>query len=252
MARKVYRRRVYRRRRRGGRLSNKHVFGRTSARSQATQIAALRNRVSRVARACRPERKVLLTNPSSYSFTSESISSYNHIDAFRMPALGDGDNQRIGSVVRPVSCKLYISMEYYNSSENGYHNTESAGAQYRIIVLQRKAATSTLSSTPDIGKILQWTGGSGTYYTMAASSPFANGFSTEYKVLYDRRGTITSDSNQRMIDIYFRPQTFRYNPVNDFLNGVYYVLLVSGLHFDSNFTEYVTMTVASKFVYTDA
>lgn len=143
-------------------------------------------------------------------------------------------------------------MEYYNSSENGYHNTESAGAQYRILVVQRKTSTTTQTSFPTIGDILQFYGNTGPSYTMAASSPLSNGFATQFRLLTERRGTITSDSNQRMMTVHFKPRTIRYDPDNDFVNGVYILILVSGLHFDTNFTEYVTMTVGQKFVYTDA
>ena len=86
--------------RRNSRLSNRRVFGRTSAKSQASQIATLRNRINKVYKACKPEVKTIVTNSETITYTSESLSSYYRMYPMTAPTLGTGDKDRIGNHIR--------------------------------------------------------------------------------------------------------------------------------------------------------
>ena len=98
-----YGKRSYRNNRRYNRkarkLSNKYIYLNRSAKSQATQIASLRNKVSRVYNACRPEIKVKYNNATSFTFDSQTLLNTYTSWLPEMPILGSGDDERIGDKI---------------------------------------------------------------------------------------------------------------------------------------------------------
>ena len=107
------------------RLSSRNIYMNRSARSQALQIASLRNRINKVYKACRPEVKTIVTNAETIDYTSTSLSSYYRFYPITSPQLGTGDKERIGNSIHVINGVVYLSMEYFNSSQTGWHNTES-------------------------------------------------------------------------------------------------------------------------------
>lgn len=237
--------------RRNYRLSDRRIYGRTSAKSQAAQIAALRNRVNRVYNVCKPETKTIVTSATELSYTSSSLSSYWHGYAMTYPDLGTGDKDRIGNMIRVLNGVLYLSCEYFNNSTTGYHDSESSGAQVRVIIGQFNA-THAHGTTPNIDNVFEFPSNTGANYTQLALSPLREGITNSNRILKDIRFTMTSDRNQKMLKI-------PYNPPNPFVfddNGtfpaVWAMIVVTGLHYDSDFTETVKITTSDKLVFTDA
>lgn len=248
MARRIYRKRS---RRTSRRLSNRRIYSRTSAKSQASQIALLRNRINRVYRACRPEIKTIVTGAETVSYTSETLSSYYRFYPMTSPTPGTGDKDRIGNFVKVINGVLYLSLEYFNSSPTGYHNTESSGAQVRIVIGQFKNPH-TPSAIPPIDSIFEYASNTGANYTQMAVSPFKEGITNTYDIIRDIRFTMTSENNQKMMKIAFKPRIpYVFNDDGHF-NNCWACLLVTGLHYDTDFTETVKITVSDKLVFTDA
>ena len=197
---------VYRksRGRRNYRLSTRNIYSYRSARPQANQIAALRNRVNSVYRYCQPETKTIVTSAETMDYTSTSLSSYYRFYPMTAPELGTGDKDRIGNSIRVKNGMLYLSMEYFNSSTTGWHNSESSGCQYRIIIGQFKSRASS-NSIPTIANLFEFPSNSGANYTQLAISPLREGLTNSYAILNDIRGTLTSDRNQKVMKIPFYP-----------------------------------------------
>lgn len=233
------------------RLSNRRIFGRTSAKSQASQIASLRNRINRVYNQCKPEIKTIVTGAETQTYTSETLSSYYRFYPMTSPDPGTGDKDRIGNHIKVINGVLYLSFEYYNSSPTGYHNTESAGCQYRIIIGQFNTAHSK-SAIPPIADVLEYTGNTGANYTQLALSPLKEGITSKFTIIKDIRGVLTSERNQKMMKIAFKPKRpYVFDDAGAF-NNCWACLIVTGLHYDTDYTEYCKITVSDKLVFTDA
>ncbi len=238
-------------RRRNSRLSTRRIFSRTSAKSQASQIATLRNRVNKVYKSCKPEIKTIYAPPETITYSSSSVSSYYRIYPLALPTLGTGDNNRTGNKIYVKNCAVYLSMEYFNTSPTGFHDSESAGAQYRVLIGQfRSPVASTI--VPSIDSLFENPGGTGAAYTQMALSPLKVGVSAQYSIIKDIRGTITSDRNQKMLKINVHPKLSYLFDVDGKTHNMFCCLIVSGLHYDDNFKEYVKITISDKLVYTDA
>lgn len=237
-------------RRRNSRLSNRRIFGRTSAKSQASQIATLRNRMNKVYKACKPEIKTVITSAETISYTSESTSSYYRFYPWTQPDEGTADNQRTGNHIYVKNGVLYLSMEYFNSSQTGYHNTESSGCQVRVIIGQWKTNRGP-TIIPAIGDILEFPGNIGPNYTQLALSPLKKGISAQQLILKDYKTVLTSERNQKMVKLSVKPRV-PYVWIGDTVPNMWALILVSGLHFDTDFTETVKITASDKLVFTDA
>lgn len=233
------------------RLSSRNIYTHRSARSQALQIASLRNRINRVYRACRPEIKTIVTNSETITYTSESTSSYYRMYPMTAPTLGTGDKDRIGNSIRVMNGVLYLSMEYFNSSTTGYHNTESSGCQYRIIIGQFKSRAAPLS-IPNIDNLLEYPSNSGPEYTQLAISPLREGLTNSFAILRDIHGILTSDRNQKIMKIPFYPREPYVWDEDGKFNNCWACIICAGLHYDQDFTETVKITTSDKLVFTDA
>lgn len=236
--------------RRRSRLSNRRIFGRTSAKSQASQIATLRNRINYISKVNRPEVKVFYGSASSFSFDSQTLLNTYKSFLIPLPSQGDADNQRIGDFMRVKSLQLNISAEYYNSSDSGYHNSESAGSAYRIIVGQYKHSIN--NTTPNIGGVLQETSNSGAAYTNQSVCPLKTGQTQYSYILFDRSYTISTNKNQVIHKLRIRPHNIKFDSSNGNANHIWVVILSAGLHNDSNFSEFIKGTYSTKLTYTDA
>lgn len=234
-------------RKRNNRLSNRRIYSRTSAKSQASQIATLRNRMNKVYKACRPEIKVRYNNATSFTFDSQTLLNTYKAWLVTMPALGSGDNQRIGDKIYVKNIQLNFTFEYYNSSATGYHNSESAGTTMRIIVGKYKDIK---DAVPTIDGVLQESSNTGSAYTNQAVVPLKNEQTAYSKILLDKRFTITTNNNQKIMRLNIRPGTIRFKDID--ANAVWVMVVSAGLHNDNNFSEFVKGTFSNKVAFTDA
>nr|BDF97682.1 capsid protein [Cressdnaviricota sp.] len=248
---KYNRRRNYRSSRR--RLSNRVVFGKTSAKSQAKQIATLRNRINRVYKKTRPEIKNILGAAIKHSFSSGVLSNVWYSGVFPMPVLNSGkDNGMIGNYCKPVSLQLNGTIEYYNNSNTGYHDSESAGCMARVIIVQRKTPED-YTTNHELSEFIPNPSNTGPEYTTMAVKPLRTGITENWNVLCDRRFILTSDKNQKIFRIRVKPRPFRFNNENNnIFNYCKFIVIAAGLHYDENFKEYLEFTEYVKMSYTDA
>lgn len=246
-----YGQRKYTNKRRYNRLSTRRIFSRTSAKSQASQIATLRSRINKVYNLSKPEIKTIVTNAETVKYTSETLSSYYRMYPMVLPSIGTLDKERIGNHIKVINGVLYLSCEYFNSSTTGYHDTESSGVQVRVLVAQFKNAVD-FSTVPLIGDIMEFPSNTGPDYTQMAISPLKEGFSAKYKVLKDLRFTMSPTVNQKMLKIPFKPRVPYVWDDAGHVPNTWAMILVTGLHYDNDFKETCAITVSDKLVFTDA
>lgn len=242
----------YNRYRRSRVLSTRNIYAKRSSISQATQIAALRRRVSKVYKACKPEKKVALAPLTRLDFSSRAGGNVHYmLDTIALDK-GAAEDQRIGDKVYRKDV-FNFSLEYFNNSTSGYHDSESSGCQIRIILGQYKSAINN-STVPSPDLLIQDYATSGDGYTAAAVSPLITGITNTFKILSDKSYSMTIDRNQKIIKIKTPWYTCRYNdnetPIKS--NHVFCCIVVAGLHYDSNFSEYVQGVLSRKTCFTDA
>lgn len=230
----------------------KKVYTSTSAKSQAKQIAYLNKKINRVLRTTRPETKQWFTAYTNKQFSSSALSTTFKTVYLKGPDRNDTDGGRIGDKIRIKNVSAHFYFEYYNNSPTGIHDTESSGGVIRIIALQRKNAERAYDTTVDANSIIFNYSGTGSGYTMGGNAPLVPGITSMFNVLYDKTRTITLTKNQMVWDISLKKfSNYRYKS-DSFVNNIVFVIVVTGLHADANFTEYVTETDGFKIAYTDA
>ena len=246
-----YRRSYRRNYKKGKTLRKSNIFSNRSAKSQSYQIAALNRKVNRVYRTTKPEYKVVgITGAHHTSFySSEATSPHIYVNYFDGPNAGTADYQRIGDKINSIAYHFYGTFEYHNTSTSGYHNSESAGAPMRVIILQRKVE-STPESAVNLSDVLAITASSGDAYSCQVMSPFRDGVTEKYNILCDRKFTLTSARNQKLLHLKVKPKNMRFNGSNT--NGLVVFIISAGLHYDANFTETVECYWSQKYVFTDA
>ena len=231
-------------------LSTRNIYSNRSSRSQASQIQALNKKVNTIYRKTKPERKVILdVAPQTVTLSSRVAgATESHLAALDI-ATGAEDYNRTGDKIYRKDT-YYFSLEYFNTSQSGYHSSESSGCQLRLILGQYKAQTQ-YDSAPVGTDIIAHYSSTGVGYSMCALSPLVNGVTETYNIWKDMRFTMTIDRNQRMVKVTTPWYSCRYKDVYN-SNHSFVLLEAAGLHYDNDFTEYVELTVSRKTVFTDA
>lgn len=250
-----FRKNTYRRRfRYRSKLSTRNIFANRSARSQASQIAALRNRVNKVYRACKPEKKVAISNPASFEMNSGIAGDTN----FSMSAidihLGTLDQCRIGNLIYRKDT-YYLTFEYYNSSTTGYHTSESSGTSIRILCGQWKDQHGQ-TAVPLIGDLISNYSTSGTNMTVSTIAPLATGTSEYFRIAKDFNFNLTASNNQHQLKVSSGWYVCRYDGTDtesdSSSNHSWCWVVSNGLHYDNDFKEWVKVSAIRKTVFTDA
>lgn len=231
-------------------LSTKNIYTKTRARSQASQIYALNKKVNSIYRKTKPERKVVHDIAPVTVTLSSNVggSTQSHMVPLDV-SVGADDNMRIGDKIYRRDT-FYISLEYFNSSETGYHGSESAGCQFRFVLGQYKTPTNYLNS-PSNESIIDAYSTSGVGYSISSIAPLVNGVTENYRIWKDLKFLMTSVRNQKMLKITTPWYSCRFQDAST-TNHSWLLVNVAGLHWDSNFSEYVELTVYRKTVFTDA
>lgn len=243
---RYYRRRYvrYSRRRRSG-LSTRSIFSRKGASAQANQIYALRRRVNKVYRRCKPEIKSQFTDSGTFEFNSSATGSVWRLLSPEIISSGTGNDSRTGNFIR---CKdsYNLSFEYYNNSTTGYHDSESSGTQIRMILFQSKEP---VSSNPQPSDILANWGTTGSDYDCLPVTGFKTGVTNKYRIMKDTKFTLTTDRNQKIVKVTSPWYSQRFVGTNS--NHTFLLIIGCGLHWDTNFTERVKASRFTKTVFYD-
>lgn len=253
----IYRKRYKRYRRT---LSNKSIYNRTSAKSQANQIVALKKYIKRVDNRNKPEIKMLIHDPGQHEFTSTAFTSTTWGFWQNSPQNGTNDGQLIGNAFRTISLRLTGVLEFYQTAESQANS--AIGAFMRIIVLQMKNVPLTQWTGGNYdaiqpGNILETIGTSGEDYDQSISSPFRTGSSSRFFVLCDRKYNLHNNRPQCLINISIRPKRrhHQYPTTTDGQTPTptnwYYILFVTG-GLKSAENSRLKVTCQTKYCFTDA
>lgn len=243
--RKSYRRRSYRR----SALSTRKIYSRTSAKSQANQIYALRKRISKINRRLRPE---VYTN-AAQSVESKTFSNATGGDSYwathyTWPANGTSDSDKRGDKIWVKNMQLNFTFEYYNSSDSGFHNSESSGCPVRVIVLKTKQPSG--YTPPALNDILVYSSYGGSEYTQRAVSPYVHGITDKYYLLYNKVFYMNPTKNQKVLRIFLKPGLVQWES-DSTATQVFVYVVPAGLHSDLNFSENIQMTYSARIAYID-
>lgn len=242
----------YRRRRSSRNLRNSYIYGNKTAKAQAKQIATLRNRINYFARINRPEIKSKFSGSSAFTFDNSAVSNTWKVYPGVSPEAGTGNDQRTGDFIRVKSLTWYFTFEYYHDIPGTSMVPDSRGAMIRVILLQYKNPFAPTSVPNSRDLFLENWSDSGSAYTQQSIVPLRTGITEQFRVLADRKWTITDDKNQLIKKVTIKPNNYRYM-TDGRLNNVVCCVLVSGLHWDSSvYTQYVKGTFSDKIVYTDS
>lgn len=247
----AFRRKYYRRRY----TPMRKVYTKTGAKSQARQIAWLNKKVNRIARANRPEVKQWLPANETFSFSNSSLGPNSSPYAavyLKGPDQNLTDGGRQGSLINIKNLSAHFYFEYYNNSTSGYHTSESAGAAIRILAIQRKESDTLYSSSITPGMFIFNYSYSGAGYTGACNAPLVPNITADYRILYDKTRTISINKNQMVWEFNLKNVRNYIYKADTYVNNVMFLILVTGLHADTDFTDYVTGAGSFKIAFTDA
>lgn len=250
-------------RRRGTRtLSTRSIFSSRSARSQANQIYALRRRIARIGRQLRPDVKQSTIGPFSKTFTNNATANTWYSTWFGIIGNGTADNARVGDKVSLRSSTIYASFEYANNFTAEPVTVEAKGCTVRVIVLQARTATGYGEDLADPSAIVHGYTNTGAQYDLNTVSPLKEGITKTWAVLRDMRFRLSEDNPVKQLVLRLKPKwrTLRYestspegggDPVNHPNHGFFVFVCVSGLHWFSSVSEQVSMSIQSKYAWTD-
>lgn len=232
-------------------LSHRRIFGNRSARSQASQIAALNRRISKVAQVTKPDKKVFADMAATVTLDSGATGSVYTAYGDTNIQRGPNNSDRIGDKIR-ARTRYMLSFEYYNNSQTGFHDSESSGVQVRII-MGRLKYPNVNSSYPAPSSLISNYGESGENYNHVTINPLVSGVTEKNIIDYDKTFYLTSDRNQKVLKLKTPIFTRRFDDSanTDWSNHSWLVVIVGGLHYDNDFKEYVNVTASRKTVFTD-
>lgn len=247
-SRKRYSRFGYRRART---LSNRRIFGNRSSRSQAVQIAAIRNRVNKVYRACKPEKKFVEGSIYEQTFSNGAIATNYKIYTATSIDPGNSDSQRIGNRVwRKDSYRFRVCYANNASESSGLHNNETSAAQVRVIVgIWKEVGTS--QSIPNISDILSSYSSTGEGYRSLVVQPLARGVTERHKIIHDKIYTVSLNNPITTHKLDTPWYDCRYDKDQYHIHS--WILFIAGdLDYDTSFGEQLELIGTRKTTFTDA
>lgn len=271
MANYARRRRFSRRRYSRGRrtLSTRNIFNNKGAKAQASQISALRKRVSYVYRQCRPEVKIS-ENPVIQQYIAYNADNPYWLYSIDMPVEGVGDSAMTGNAINIKDVHMYLNakVDTLTSDQQSPTYLLQGGVpitmEYRVMLFGMKSSVDTFPSIADFIEISTYSDDySG--YQMNAVRPLNTGASNIIKIFYDRRFSVSTQGQvSRSHKLKLKgSQIYKFtrNLYTGFSKGRLYALIIPVLHFESNlvtatgqtdvFTPAGLFNCITKFAYTD-
>lgn len=236
-----YRRRNYRYNRR--RLSNRNVFNKTSAKSQARQIATLRNRINAVARNNRPETQ-LHTGTAGATFNNSEFSATYQNWVISLPG-----NSMTGQWVHSKGLSLRGLFEYSDNYQNVVAADHQRTCTFRIIIYAKLVSNSTEIAVADILDLSN----SGRGYELNAVKPLKKGITSYLKIYYDKSYTISAQNPIRKININLKKLLNLHKETSDEhpRGEIGFSVITSGLHWDNSYTQELRLNFISTYAYQD-
>lgn len=270
MARYGFRKRYTRRRNRtgGGRsLSARNIFNNKGAKAQASQINALKRRVSYVYRQCRPEIKIS-ENPVLQFYSPYNDTNPYVLYSLDMPNEGYGDNDMTGNAINIQDVHMYLNARVDALTDEATNPTfliqggVPVTMDYRIVLFGLKSSVDQLPPIDDFLDLSTYDNNYSEYH-MNAIRPFNNGASNVIKIFYDRRFNLSLQGRSSRSHILklkgSQIYKFTRNLYAGYSKGRLYALIIPVLNFESNLLNGSTspikpaglFDVMTKFAYTD-
>lgn len=232
-----------RRYRRSRALSSRTIYSRTGSKSQAKQIAALRNRVNYVSRSLRKELRIFDDSNISQSFTNSSLSSTYH--TWYM-----GHSFMTGVWTNLKNFSLRGVIEYGNNIAAFPGTSDTQSGSVRIIIYQTLQSKNTNTPVSDLIDIAN----TGAGYELNTMRPFQPGVTAFAKIVYNRVYNVSVQRPQVMVNISLKKLlNMHIEPPDDYPRGMICVgIVTSGLHFVmSDYIEQITVNLHPRIVYTE-
>lgn len=232
-------------------LSNRNIFGRRSAMSQATQIAALKRKVNKVFRACKPEMKVAHGDIIEQTFSNGALATnYKGYVAPSIP-VGAQDYDRVGNVVwRRDEYEFRLTYSNNASSSSGLHNFETAVAQMRFICGIWKEPSSE-TAYPGISDIIHDYASTGEGYRALMCQPLRDGITMKNRIVYDKVYTVGINNPQVLVRIRTPWYSCRWDEYT-WSNHSWIMCVAGDLDYDTTFEEHLEIIGTRKTIFKDA
>ena len=226
-------------------LSTKRIFNNKSAKSQASQIWALRKRINRVYQRTKPEFKVLRSEVDNrgFGYNTSSISAPNLVNIYmgtiNYPAVGTGDDQRIGNKITMYPVNMFMNIRYMETNNvlnnlSPYITSQlhTDGMILRFIAVQQISAGSDNITANDILSNPEYgVGATSQEMMMNMTMPFKNGITSRFKILKDKRINLSKDKPIYAARFKIKPQikTLRWEDNETYPAGtIWYIMLSAG------------------------
>ena len=222
-------------------LSSRRIWSRTSARSQAAQINALKKKINRVQRNLRKEVQIKTCDDYSKTFTNSALSSV--WDTIEMPV-----DFMQGEWTRLKGFSLRGVIEY-GDNRNAYPGVDfTRSGSVRIIVYQLLESSSSARPASALVDVQA----TGTGYELNTTRPLKPGTSSIVRILCDKRYNVSDQQPQKIVKLSFKKLLALHkrasdsNPRGQLFVGIF----TSGLHWTTGgYTEQVTVSLAPKIAY---
>lgn len=268
----VYRRYARRRTARRKTLSNYKIATRTSARSQAKQIYALKKRINYIQKRTKPEIMIARKTASPITVSSATVmgapvnfllgNSGAYLPYFSIPlGVTDSDYNNLASgsttnrFARQLSYTLYGDVSYTSIASNVEPCT------LRVVILQSKSTRANFITYGDVFSPAP----ASQIASSAVYGPLQTGLSRTAKVLSDRRyylsyqrPVVRIKTTLKRLMNYYRDTVSQSEPAaasEDQPKGaiwVFYALVFNGLEYTADPTSNVQINFQAKLAYTDA
>lgn len=238
---KLYRRRNYRYNRR--RLSNRNLFTKTSAKSQAKQIAVLRNRINTVERNNRPETQLhTITDGATFSNSSFAATHQNYI-------LSVAGSSMVGQWLHSKSLSIRGVVEYSDNYQNVVAVDHQRTCSFRFIIYSKLVSGNSEIPTANIVDLSN----TGRGYELNAVKPLKKGLTSYAKIYYDKSYTISSQNPIKKFNINLKKLLNLHKETNDShpRGEISFAVVTSGLHWDNSYTQELRLNFISTFAYND-
>lgn len=262
--------------RRGNRtLSTRRIFSNKGAKAQAAQIYALRKSVNRVRRQCRPEVKEVNTSFDNrllgqyFTSAGSPVTVSDAMFATPLPTIGNGDNNRIGDLIRLLPLKFRMTLQYrevYGTAEGqtiwNIPQLPTHGMQVRVIAIQAKAS---MNNSPTLADILESYSTNYDYLTTSGQmvQQFKNGITARFHILLNKVYSTSQDKPQlaRNLVIYPKIRSVHWEQGYTYPRGQIFLFFFQGgavsrivIADPNNLYDYNATNIMFKFTqpYTDA
>lgn len=244
---KFGRKRFYRRRT----LSTRNIYSRRSSMAQATQIAALKRKVNKVYKACKPEMKVKHDSLFEQTFSNGSLATNYKGYSPASISVGAADDQRVGNVIwRRDEYELRLTYSNNAASTSGLHNFESSIAQMRFICGIWKEASSD-GSYPSPSQVIYNYGSTGDEYRALMVEPLQDGITLHHRICYDKVYAVSLNKPQALVRIKTPWYECRWD-ANGYNCHSWLLCIAGDLDYDTSFEEHMEIIGTRKTIFRDA